>query len=195
MLNTFARKFKIDNFEKTNIFLSFNAINGVCNLYLNSNVIYTFEVGAYQLLTKRILFGDIFVQPVLGAGDPTGSPVEILYNEATEQDFISDLYLTLEPLEKYEELAVVFSTNIDNIQDMSISLPCGMRNLTDTITTVNSINTNLKHKSNVVDINVKNLNINDDSINDDVRDIIKSNIIKSLPKSTVINDINIINYK
>tara|TARA_R110001583_G_scaffold1488_3_gene11648 strand:- start:1011 stop:3377 length:2367 start_codon:yes stop_codon:yes gene_type:complete len=195
LINTFARKFKIDNFEKTNIFLSFNAINGVCNLYLNSNVIYTFEVGAYQLLTKRILFGDIFVQPVLETGDPSDAPVEILYNEATEQDFISDLYLTLEPLEKYQELAVVFSTNIDNIQDMSISLPCGMRNLTDTITTVNSINTNLKHKSNVVDINVKNLNINDNSINDDVRDIIKSNIIKSLPKSTVINDINIINYK
>tara|TARA_R110000737_G_scaffold86825_1_gene119506 strand:+ start:2514 stop:4892 length:2379 start_codon:yes stop_codon:yes gene_type:complete len=198
-LNTFKHKFNIDKFEKTNIFLSFNAINGVCNLYLNSNVIYTFNVGAYQLFTKRILFGDIFVQPAVGkevdAVTPRVAPVEILYNEATEQDFITDLYLTLEPLEKYEELAVVFSTNIDNIQDMSISLPCGMRNLTDTITTVNSINTNLKNKSNVVDINVKNLNIKDASITDDVRDMIKRNIINSLPKSTVINDINIINYK
>ena len=198
-LNTFKHKFNIDKFEKTNIFLSFNAINGVCNLYLNSNVIYTFNVGAYQLFTKRILFGDIFVQPAVGkevdAVTPRVAPVEILYNEATEQDFITDLYLTLEPLEKYEELAVVFSTNIDNIQDMSISLPCGMRNLTDTITTVNSINTNLKNKSNVVDINVKNLNIKDASITDDVRDMIKRNIINSLPKSTVINDINIVNYK
>ena len=195
LLNTFTHTFKIDTFDKTNIFLSFNAINGVCNLYLNSNVIYTFEVGAYQLFTKRILFGDIFVQPVLETDDPSGAPVEILYNEATEQDFINDVYLTLEPLEKYQELAVVFSTNIDNIQDMSISLPCGMRNLTDTITTVNSINTNLKNKSNVVDINVKNLNIKDASITDDVRDMIKRNITDSLPKSTVINDINIVNYK
>ena len=195
LLNTFTHTFKIDTFDKTNIFLSFNAINGVCNLYLNSNVIYTFEVGAYQLFTKRILFGDIFVQPVLETDDSSGAPVEILYNEATEQDFINDVYLTLEPLEKYQELAVVFSTNIDNIQDMSISLPCGMRNLTDTITTVNSINTNLKNKSNVVDINVKNLNIKDASITDDVRDMIKRNITDSLPKSTVINDINIVNYK
>jgi len=195
LLNTFNHKFKIDKFEKTNIFLSFNAITGVCNLYLNSNVIYTFEVGAYQLLTKRILFGDIFIQSVLETDDPSGEPVEILYNQATEQDFINDVYLTLEPLEKYEELAVIFSTNIDNIQDMSISLPCGMRNLTDTFTTVNSINTNLKNKSNVVDINVKNLNIKDTSITDDVRDMIKSNITNALPRSTVINDINIINYK
>lgn len=195
-LNTFKYKFKIDKFEKTNIFLSFNAINGVCNLYLNSNVIYTFEVGAYQLLTKRILFGDIFVSEIpLQRSDLPVESIEILYNEATKQDFINDVYLTLEPLEKYQELAVIFSTNIDNIQDMSISLPCGMRNLTDTITTVNSINTNLKNKSNVVDINIKNLNIKDDSINDEIRGIIKSNIANSLPRSTVINDINIINYK
>ena len=109
--------------------------------------------------------------------------------------FISNLYLTLEPLEKFEELAVVFSANIDSIQDLVISLPCGQRNLTDTFTTVNSINTNLKNKSNVVDINVKNLNIKDTSITDSLREILKTNIADSLPKSTVINNINIINYK
>ena len=190
LLNTFTYKFKIDKFEKTNIFLSFNAIQGVCNLYLNSNVIYTFNVGAYQLFTKRIVFGDIYV-----TSPTTDTSIEILYNEATEQNFISDLYLALGPLEQYEELAVIFSTNIDSIQDLSISLPCGQRNLTDTITTVNSINTNLKNKSNVVDINVKNLNIKDTSITDDVRDMIKRNITNALPRSTVINDINIINYK
>ena len=38
-------------------------------------------------------------------------------------------------------------------------------------------------------------NIKDDSINDEIRDIIKSNIANSLPKSTVINNINIVNYK
>tara|TARA_R100001015_G_C4635208_1_gene204019 strand:+ start:7507 stop:9897 length:2391 start_codon:yes stop_codon:yes gene_type:complete len=203
LLNTFIHKFKIDKFEKTNIFLSFNAIQGVCNLYLNSNVIFTFEVGAYQLYTKRILFGDIFLhwdreveEGVIDKSDTdTINKREILYNEATSQDYIYDVYLALDPLEKYQELAVIFSTNIDSIQDLTISLPCGMRNLTDTINTVNSINTNLKSKSAVVDINIKNLNINDDNINNEVRDIIKSNIVNSLPKSTVINNINIVNYK
>ena len=263
LLNTFRHEFKIDMFDKNNIFLSFNAIEGICNLYLNSNVIFTFKVGAYQLFTKRILFGDIFVRARTEREEPTkvntgpirilfpqhwgpepsiqtrdmvelpggygtgsstlynwitrnmqldednpgrvtdwsfsnlekGELIEILYNEATEQNFISDLYLAVEPLEKYEELAVIFSTNIDSIQDLSISLPCGQRNLTDTITTVNSINTNLKNKSNVVDINVKNLNIKDGNITDELRDIIKTNIVNSLPKSAVINDVNIVNYK
>ena len=127
--------------------------------------------------------------------ESTNTTGGILYNEATEQDFISNLYLALEPLEKYQELAVIFSTNIDSIQALSISLPCGQRNLTDTFTTVNSINTNLKNKSNVVDINVKNLNIKDSNITDELRDIIKTNIVNSLPKSAAINDVNIVNYK
>jgi hypothetical protein len=141
------------------------------------------------MFTKRILFGDIFV-----CYNKT-EEVELLYNEATKQDFINDVYLALEPLETYEELGVVFSTTIDNIQDLVISLPCGQRNLTDTFKTVNSINTNLKSKSSVVDINIKNLNINDNSITDELHNIIKTNINNSLPKSTVINDINIVNYK
>tara|TARA_R110002020_G_scaffold278012_4_gene493424 strand:- start:3778 stop:6147 length:2370 start_codon:yes stop_codon:yes gene_type:complete len=196
LLNTFEFKFEIDKFDKNNIFLSFNAIQGVCNVYLNSNVIYTFNVNAYQIFTKRILFGDIFVQRVSKSDiTPSGTPVELLYNEATKQDFINNVYLALEPLETYQELGVVFSTTIDNIQDLIISLPCGQRNLTDTFKTVNSINTNLKSKSSVVDINIKNLNINDNSITDELRDIIKTNINSSLPKSTAINDINIVNYK
>ena len=70
-----------------------------------------------------------------------------------------------------------------------------MRNLTDNITTVNSINTNLKSKSNRVDININNLNINDKSITDAVKNTILANIEKSIPKTIGINNINFINYK
>jgi len=70
-----------------------------------------------------------------------------------------------------------------------------MRNLTDTINTVNSIGTNLKHRSNVVDINVKNLNIQDSSITEEVKTMILNNITSSLPETTNINDVKFINYK
>ena len=70
-----------------------------------------------------------------------------------------------------------------------------MRNLTDTVTTVNSIGTNLKHRSNVVDINIKNLNIQDSSITEEVKTMILNNITSSLPETTNINDINFIDYK
>ena len=119
---------------------------------------------------------------------------EILYNEATTKLYITNLYLTLEPLEKYQELGYVFGTNIDVIQDLTISLPCGMRNMTDTIRSVNSINTNLKSKSNAIDINIKNLNIKD-NIASEVKNIMLTNIVKSLPKTAVINDVKFIDYK
>ena len=191
LLNTFTHNFTIDNFEKNNIFLSFNSIQGICNLYLNSNLLYSFNVNAYQLFTKRIIFGDIFLRWIEGSEEKKR---EILYNEATMQSYITNLYLTLEPLEEYQELGYLFGTNIDDIQDITISLPCGMRNMTDTIKVVNSINTNLKNKSNVIDINVKNLNIKED-IQNEVRDIMLSNITKSLPKTAVINNIKFIDYK
>ena len=107
---------------------------------------------------------------------------------------MSNLYLTLDPLERYQELGYVFGTNIDNIQDLSISLPCGMRNLTDTIRAVNSINTNLKNKSNIIDINIKNLNIKSE-VADEIKDVLLSNIIKSLPKTTTINNVKFVDYK
>jgi hypothetical protein len=191
LLNTFKHTFTIDKFEKNNIFLSFNAIEGICNLYLNSNVIFTFNVNAYQLYTKRILFGDIFLR--WNSNDESAKR-EILFNEATTQLYITNLYLTLEPLEKYQELGYVFGTNIDSIQDLTISLPCGMRNLTDNIRVVNSINTNLKSKSNVIDINIKNLNIKSE-VAKEVKDIMLTNIARSLPKTTVINDVKFIDYK
>ena len=70
-----------------------------------------------------------------------------------------------------------------------------MRNLTDTIKAVNSINTNLKSKSNVVDINIKNLNINNSNITDEVKDVLLAKIINSLPKTTTINNVKFIDYK
>jgi len=185
--NTFKTIFNLDKFEKNNIFLSFNAIEGVCNLYLNTNVIFSFNINAYQIFTKKILFGDIFLKW-------SKNKREILFNDATNKLFINNLYLTLNPLEKYQELGYIFGTNIDNIQDLSISLPCGMRNLTDKINFLNSINTNLKNKSNIIDINIKNLNIST-NVADEVRNIILSNIKSSLPKTAVINDINFIDYK
>tara|TARA_R110002012_G_scaffold141520_2_gene299304 strand:- start:4368 stop:6779 length:2412 start_codon:yes stop_codon:yes gene_type:complete len=198
---TFEYDFDIDRLEKNNIFLSFNTILGVCNLYLNAQKLYTFNINAYQMLTKRIVFGDLYIQEIMqqtaeDTETETGAPIEILRNAAGQNpQYIENLYLTLSPLTEIEELAAVFSTDLDRIQDISISLPCGMRNMTDNIQTVNSINTNLKNKSNVVDINIKNLNITEDSITDEVKNILKTNISNSLPKTTEINNITFVDYK
>tara|TARA_R110000824_G_scaffold356721_2_gene543973 strand:- start:16452 stop:18824 length:2373 start_codon:yes stop_codon:yes gene_type:complete len=193
---TFEYNFEIDLFEKNNVFLSFDAVEGIGKVYLNSIKLYEFEINAYQMYTKRLLFGDIFVYYI--DADNVQQKIEVLRNAALDQKdrvAIDNLYLALGPLSENEQLAFLFSSNLNNVQDITISLPCGMRNLTDTITLVNSINTNLKHKSNVVDINVKNLNITNESIRDEVKNIILSNIPNSIPKTANISDINFIDYK
>ena len=193
---TYEYDFEIDLFEQNNVFLSFDAILGVFKLYLNSIELYTFNINAFQMFTKRILFGDIFIYYT--NDDNEQQSVEILRNAAQEPEdriAIDNLYLSLEPLTENELLAFLFSSNLNKVQDITISLPCGQRNLTDNIQLVNSINTNLKHKSNVVDINVKNLNISDKNIQDEVKDIVLTNIRNSIPKSTSINEIKFTDYK
>ena len=124
--------------------------------------------------------------------------IEILRNAANNPEdriAIDNLYLSLEPLNENERLSFLFSSNLNNIQDITISLPGGQRNLTDNIQLINSINTNLKHKSTEVDINIKNLNITDSNLRDEVKNIILTNIKNSIPKTTNINEIKFIDYK
>ena len=193
---TYEYEFDIDLFEQNNIFLSFDAILGEFRLYLNSIELYTFQINAFQMFTKRLLFGDIFIYYTDDAGEQQS--IEILRNAASDpadRIAIDNLYLSLEPLTENERLAFLFSSNLNNIQDITISLPCGQRNLTDNIQLVNSINTNLKHKSNEVDINIKNLNITDSNIRNEVKNIVLTNIRNSIPKTTNINEIKFIDYK
>ena len=141
------------------------------------------------MLNKMILFGIIEII------SPTGTTEKLLKPDLDTSLFLEDIYLTLSPLNEEQEITAVLTQNLNDIQDITISLPCGMRNLSDTITTVNSIGTNLKHRSNLVDINIKNLNIQDASITEEVKTMILNNITSSLPETTNINEVNFINYK
>jgi len=193
---TYEYEFDIDLFEQNNIFLSFDAVLGEFRLYLNSIELYTFEINAFQMFTKRILFGDIYIYYMDQENEQQS--IEILRNAANNPEdriAIDNLYLSLEPLNENERLSFLFSSNLNNIQDITISLPGGQRNLTDNIQLINSINTNLKHKSTEVDINIKNLNITDSNLRDEVKNIILTNIKNSIPKTTNINEIKFIDYK
>tara|TARA_R110002012_G_scaffold4356_8_gene20104 strand:+ start:5534 stop:7909 length:2376 start_codon:yes stop_codon:yes gene_type:complete len=184
-----SKIFQTNPYINNTVFLSFDAIRGICTFYINSEPVFSFDVKAYQMLNKMILFGIIEIV------SPGGTTQKILKPDLENNIYLNDIYLTLSPLNEEEELTAVLTQNLNKIQDITISLPCGMRNLTDTIATVNSIGTNLKHRSNVVDINVKNLNIQDDSITEEVKTMILNNISSSLPETTNINDVNFINYK
>ena len=147
-----------------------------------------YNVLSFQYTNKQILFGDINLDSEDFSGD-------ILLSNITTNNAISNLFLSLQPLSLEDEIVTVYTRNINNIDDIYISLPCGMRNYSDNIDTLNTLGANLKSKSNVVDINIDNLNITDVNILNQVKDNLLAVIQKSLPATTVINKINFKNFK
>jgi len=169
------------------LMISFNNMLGKGTVYLNSVEIYRFNTPCFKYSNKKILFGNIQVTSAEFEGD-------IYKASLARLDTINDIMLSLKPISEQDELLITFSRNILKVDDLIISLPCGMRNFTDNISVLNTLATNLKSKSNVVDININNLNITDDSILEDVKNNLLAAIVKELPATTVINKLNFKNY-
>ena len=67
-----------------------------------------------------------------------------------------------------------------------------MRNNTDSIQQINSITTNLKSKSNFVDVNISNLGISDAETVSQIQRALLSDIADIIPVNININNINFI---
>ncbi len=167
--------------------LSFNNQIGRGNIYLNSIKIFTFRTNSFKYSNKQILFGNIKVESSEFKGD-------ILRASLSNLDTLTNIFLSLSPLSEEDELLTVFSRAITKIDDLVVSLPCGMKNYTDNIEVLNTLANNLKSKSNVVDININNLNIDNLEILEGVKNNLLAVIEKDLPATTVINKLNFKNY-
>ena len=185
---TFTKTITLSDLTNNDLYVSFNNLTGTGIVYLNTVEIFKYNVLSFQYTNKQILFGDINLDSEDFSGD-------ILLSNITTNNAISNLFLSLQPLSLEDEIVTVYTRNINNIDDIYISLPCGMRNYSDNIDTLNTLGANLKSKSNVVDINIDNLNITDVDILNQVKDNLLAVIQKSLPATTVINKINFKNFK
>ena len=185
---TFTKTVKLSDLTNNDLYISFNNSTGTGTVYLNTIEIFKYNLLSFQFTNKQILFGDINLTSEDFSGD-------ILLSNITTNNAISDLFLSLQPLSLEDEIVTVFTRNINRIDDIYISLPCGMRNYSDNIDTLNTLGANLKSKSNVVDINIDNLNITDLDILNQVKNNLLAGIQKSLPATTVINKINFKNFK
>jgi len=185
---TFTKTVKLSDLTNNDLYISFNNSTGTGTVYLNTIEIFKYNLLSFQFTNKQILFGDINLTSEDFSGD-------ILLSNITTNNAISDLFLSLQPLSLEDEIVTVFTRNINRIDDIYISLPCGMRNYSDNIDTLNTLGANLKSKSNVVDINIDNLNITDLDVLNQVKNNLLAGIQKSLPATTVINKINFKNFK
>jgi hypothetical protein len=104
--------------------------------------------------------------------------------------FISDYYI-----EKDLAFTIPLLNGSIKIDDLTITLPCGMRNSSDIVESLQSVCGAAAFKSNNVNLYIKNLNIENESVLKGIKDSITSNVPSILPANNQINTIEFKNYK
>jgi hypothetical protein len=167
----------------TNDFVfGFDNNTGEGNVYLNTIPVFKFSVPAWSMTDNYMLFGDIDV----------GEFDFVLYNKF--DSVITDTFLYTQPFRLVDLLQLVHHRSNIDIEPITISIPCGMRNNVDSILSLNGICFNQSYKSNYVNIDIKNLSV-DNSLMDGVKENVLSNAKKWLPANTKINNITFNKYK
>lgn len=185
---TYTSTLPINLTDINSILFTFDARSGDGILFLNNDLKYSFNVGSLKYTGKRILFGDIFFQ------DSSVNQNILIYNEL-EVKLINDIYLVFESYNADMLYGISLNYTNQKIPDLIISLPCGMRNKTDTIQFINSICNNTKSKTSRININIKNLHIDSETLQTEIKNNVLSNVSGILPVNTAINSINFIDYK
>jgi hypothetical protein len=164
--------------------ISIDTKTGDGYFFLNNVIVKKFKIPSYEFYIKQILLGDF----VFKYGDEK-------INVFLEKNYISNLEITPE----YTDPDIAFSLDVGSssseINDLVITLPCGMRNSLDNIQILNSICGSSTFKSNNVNIYIKNLSISNNDILNDLKQSLKSNIEPYIPSNTNINNVEFLNFK
>ena len=182
----FSKTVKLEQLDTNFVSVGINAKTDKCYFVVNNRIELLFNLPQYQLLIKHLLYGDFFIyhdnNQKTRLSDAAYSKI---YNV-----IVSDSYIPA------ELISIIFLLYYNTIpKDIHITLPCGMRNSTDTVELLNSVCGASTFKSDFIDIDINNLNISDKNILDGLTHVIKDNIYKVLPANTNINSINYKNYK
>lgn len=164
----------IDPGSDNNVVISVNNQIGLIQIYVNGNLLSSERISPQ--FNTSVLYGDFIVEDVI---------------LSDSRDYLSEVYLSPEPLD--EELVKVLAVKYnDNSDKLVISLPCGMRNQNDSINQVNSLVTNLKSKSNAVNIYVSDLDIDDEEVKREIIRNIELLTNEVLPINSSINKIELL---
>lgn len=187
-VNKLSKTISLAGLESGNIFFNYNARRGVGNVYINGNKVYSFSTPPYKYVDQPILFGDLYLEV-------DDQYVDMLTYYHNHDNIINELIITDKPLTEEEEINTIIVDQIVLIDTILISLPSGMINYSDEISIINVLDSNLKSKSNYIDINIKNLNIDNEDILTEVKNNIIAQAHNDLPVNIKINNVNFVNYK
>jgi hypothetical protein len=173
--NTSSIKSLKNNF----VCFSIDVFKGVGYFFLNSNIVSKFDIPSKQFFSKNVIFGDFVINNVDIFKDQT-----ILKNVRIYDNYIDESLVNIIPILDGES----------QIDDIHITLPCGMRNSSDNIEYLQSVCENQSFKSNHINIYMKNTDLSE-QIKSSLENEIHKNIDKLVPLTTEINNIKFENYK
>ena len=173
----------IKDYKENFVMCSVNGITGKGYFFLNNDIILNFTIPKYQFTYKKLLYSDFYlyenniVIPLLQGS--TNITLPFVTNDYTDEHLSF-----IRPILNGKQV----------IDDIYISLPCGMRNGSDNIEYLQNIGGSAISKSSNFDILIKNTNLTNSSILSGIQDTILNNL-NSIPAVSDINNIKFENYK
>jgi hypothetical protein len=168
-------KYLKDNF----VCISYDGLTGEGFFFMNNNVIYEFNTIIGQFANKTILYGrfDYNDQDILL---PTRN--------------ISNLILLDDVIDKDLTFILPILQGRQKIDDLVLTLPCGMRNSIDDVSYLQSFCKKNTNKSNYINISIDNLGISSPEILNSLKNTIEDKVKSYIPATTNINKIEFTNY-
>jgi len=161
--------------QRNFICVSIDSIVGQLYFFLNNQIIGFYSFDKNEFYGKRLVFGDFVLNDV--------------------DIFTQNTLLKIGITSEYTSENLAFITPIldgeSTIDQISITLPCGMRNSTDTVEYLQSVCNNQTYKSNFVNVFIKNIELQDSDM-DGLRNRITSDIVDRSPLTTEINTLTIL---
>lgn len=164
---------------------SVDGISGDGYVYLNNEIIYNFNIIPYKYVRKQILYGDLYLHM-------DGIKTNIL---AIDSQLLTNLNITTTFTDPEYAYLLGIQSEIGNINDITISLPSGMRNSSDNIDLLQTVCGSSTFKSNNINIVIKNINIDNPILLEDIKSHISTMISPSIPSNTKINNVSFYNFK
>lgn len=182
---TFETKQQFKKLKNNFVCVSIDAISGVGYFFLNDEIVQTFNTPIYQYVKKQLVYGDFYVIKEFNKTN-----ILIYSGNDINNPFVSD---------EFTDQNLTFILPILNgktsVDDIYITLPCGMRNGVDDIEHLQSVCGSSSFKSNNVNVIVKNLNISNVEILKGVESSIKTSIKHKLPINTKVVNVKFNDYK
>jgi len=172
---TLEFKYLKDNF----VCIAYDSLTGEGFFFMNNEVVYEFNTVIGQFANKTILYGrfDYNDQDMLL---PTRN--------------ISNIILMDVVIDKDLAFSLPILQGKQKIDDLVLTLPCGMRNSIDDVSYLQSFCKKNTNKSNYINISIDNLGISNPEILDSLKNVIEDKVKTNIPATTNINKIEFTNY-